>query len=105
MLRGRTRIFLFSAFAPLLATPAAAEQPAPFAWHGFYVGYHSGGALALADVDNPFGPSIFGDTIRTPGPLGGGQLGYNWQLGSGAARPGGRREPCRHGGHQYLLRL
>jgi hypothetical protein len=68
----------------LLATSAApAQQTAPFAWHGFYIGTHTGGALGLVAVANPFGPSIFGDTVRTPGPLGGGLLGYNWQLGSG----------------------
>lgn len=83
-MRGRTRIFLFSALAPFLAvSPSAAEQPAPFAWSGFYIGTHTGGALGLVDVANPFGPSIFGDTVRAPGPLTGGQLGYNWQHGAG----------------------
>jgi opacity protein-like surface antigen/outer membrane protease len=82
--RGRTRIFLLSAIAPFLATSEApAEQPAPYDWQGFYIGTHSGGALDLVDVANPFGPSIFGDTVRTPGALGGGQFGYNWQLDSG----------------------
>jgi opacity protein-like surface antigen len=65
----------------LAASPAAAQQPAPFDWRGFYLGYHTGGALGLADVADPFGPSIFGDTVRTPGPLAGGQLGYNWLRG------------------------
>ncbi|MEG6508322.1 outer membrane beta-barrel protein [Methyloligella sp. 2.7D] len=51
-------------------------------WSGFYLGYHSGGALGLADVGDPYGKSIFGDTVRTPGALAGGQLGYNWQRGS-----------------------
>ena len=37
--------------------------------------------LELTDVDDPFGPSIYGDTVRSPGPLAGGQAGYNWQFG------------------------
>ncbi|MGE5259835.1 MAG: outer membrane protein [Actinomycetota bacterium] len=65
----------------LVASAASAQQALPFDWRGFYIGYHVGGALSLADVQDPFGPSIFGDTVRTPGPLAGGQVGYNWQLG------------------------
>jgi opacity protein-like surface antigen len=61
----------------------AADSPAPaFDWSGAYVGYHTGGALGLVDVEDPFGGSIFGDTVRTPGVLAGGQLGYNWQFGN-----------------------
>jgi opacity protein-like surface antigen len=41
-----------------------------------------GGAWGEAHVSDPFGPSIFGDNIRTPGPFGGGVVGYNWQKGS-----------------------
>ena len=78
------RVFLFSLMAALLAISAgAAQQPAPFDWRGFYIGYHTGGALGLADVVNPYGFSIFGDTVRTPGLLAGGQAGYNWQFGAG----------------------
>ncbi|HIE68848.1 MAG TPA: porin family protein [Planctomycetes bacterium] len=51
-------------------------------WSGFYIGAHAGGGLALVDVGKPFGPTIFGDTLRTPGLLAGGQAGYNWQFGS-----------------------
>jgi opacity protein-like surface antigen len=63
----------------LAAASAAAQEPAQFDWRGAYTGAHIGGALALVDVGDPFGPSIFGDTVRTPGALVGGQLGYNWQ--------------------------
>jgi opacity protein-like surface antigen len=81
--RGRTRIFLFSAAASFLAVSAAsAQQSAPLDWRGFYIGYHAGGALGLADVADPFGSSLFGNTVRAPGPLAGGQLGYNWQFGA-----------------------
>ena len=45
------------------------------------MGAHLGGALDLTDVADPFGASIYGDTVRAPGPLAGGQAGYNWQFG------------------------
>ena len=78
------RGFVFAlALAPLaVASTACADDAQPFDWGGLYLGYHLGGALGLADVDNPFGPSIFGGTVRTPGPLAGGQAGYNWQHGA-----------------------
>ena len=56
------------------STPARAQQPASplqYSWSGFYVGAHIGGGLELTDVDDPFGPSIYGDTVRSPGPLAG----------------------------------
>jgi opacity protein-like surface antigen len=60
---------------------SAARMPPIFDWRGLYFGTHSGGVLGLADVDDPYGPSLFGDTVRTPGMLAGGQVGYNWLLG------------------------
>jgi opacity protein-like surface antigen len=45
-----------------------------------YGGIHLGTAFGTSDVSDPYGPSIFGDTIRTPGFLLGGQFGYNWQM-------------------------
>jgi opacity protein-like surface antigen len=47
-----------------------------------YFGLHLGGASGEANISDPFGPSIFGDHIRTPGPLAGGQAGANAQFGS-----------------------
>lgn len=79
----RNRFFFLTAMMPLLITQAAAEPSALYDWRGFYFGTHIGGALGLVDVGDPFGPSIFGDTVRTPGPLAGGQAGYNWQHGQG----------------------
>jgi len=52
-------------------------------WAGLYIGAHVGGAWGTADFSDPFGTSVFGDKVRTPGFVGGGQVGYNWQsLGS-----------------------
>jgi len=102
----RRGAFLFVTPAPLAAvSPAIAGDAPPFDWRGFYLGYHLGGALDLADIDNPFGSSIFGDTVRTPGPLAGGQIGYNWQHGRRRIRLRSRRELGQSRRHQYLLRL
>lgn len=66
-------------------SPAAADDGLPTRtnWSGFYIGAHLGGGLSLTDVEDPFGPSLYGDTVRSPGPLAGGQIGYNWQFGHG----------------------
>ena len=64
---------------PLKAPP----PPALWNWTGLYFGGHVGGASSLSNFADPFGPSIYGDTVRSPAFLGGGQIGYNWQaLGS-----------------------
>jgi opacity protein-like surface antigen len=79
---GRIPVVICALSAPLLAaSPATSQDRTPFDWRGFYLGYASGGALSFADVDNPFGRSIFGSTVRTPGAVAGGELGYNWQFG------------------------
>jgi opacity protein-like surface antigen/outer membrane protease len=51
-----------------------------WSWTGWYVGVHAGAAFGTSSVSDPYGVSIFGDDIRTPGFLLGGQLGYNWQV-------------------------
>jgi opacity protein-like surface antigen len=86
MLRGVTVTFHVCFLALAAASTAArahdvAPKPLQYSWSGFYVGAHLGGGLALTDVADPFGPSIYGDTLRSPGPLAGGQAGYDWQLG------------------------
>lgn len=56
------------------------KAPAPaWSWSGFYIGGHIGGGHGTTRVDNPYGPSIYGDAIRTPMALAGAQIGYNWQ--------------------------
>ncbi len=62
---------------PVKAPPAPA--PATWSWAGLYIGGHVGGALNIAKFSDPFGTPIFGDIVRSPGFLGGGQIGYNWQ--------------------------
>jgi opacity protein-like surface antigen len=60
-------------------TPAMA---APWSWTGFYLGGYIGAALASTDIVDPLGVPIYGDNVRSPGFIGGGQIGFNYQLGS-----------------------
>jgi opacity protein-like surface antigen len=53
--------------------------PVVWNWTGFYVGAHAGFAFSSANFSDPFGASVFGDTVRSPGFIGGGQIGFNWQ--------------------------
>lgn len=50
-----------------------------FNWNGAYMGVNIGAGLGRAHFSDPFGPSIFGNTVHTPIFLGGGQVGYNWK--------------------------
>ena len=59
--------------------PAKAPASAPWTWTGFYAGIHAGAGLGFAEVGNPYGTSIYGEKIRTPAFMLGGQVGYNWQ--------------------------
>ena len=72
------------AYAPpstaMAAVPVVKVQPrAAWSWTGAYAGFHVGGTSGVSKFDDPFGGSIFGDTVRTPGFFAGGQLGFNWQ--------------------------
>jgi opacity protein-like surface antigen len=63
---------------PPKAMPA--QQPIEaWSWAGLYFGAHIGSAMGVNTVNDPFGPSIFGDQIHSPGYFGGGQIGFNWQ--------------------------
>jgi opacity protein-like surface antigen len=63
--------------APVLKAPAAL-----WSWSGIYIGGHVGASLSLTDIADPFGAPIYGDKVRSPGFIGGGQIGFNRQLGS-----------------------
>jgi opacity protein-like surface antigen/outer membrane protease len=65
-------------YPPISNGPIVPAPPA-WSWTGFYVGGHVGAAVGTADFADPFGSSIFGDKVTTPGFLAGGQIGYNWQ--------------------------
>jgi opacity protein-like surface antigen len=77
------------------AASADAAMPvvaaAPMNWSGFYIGGHLGGGWSDDRWSDPFGSTPsgfgginvagFGDTTHATGPLGGGQIGANWQIG------------------------
>jgi opacity protein-like surface antigen/outer membrane protease len=72
--------FASGALAADLSVKAPPAQYFPaWSWTGGYLGFHIGAAFGEAKFSDPFGPSIFGDRVRTPAFLGGGQIGYNWQ--------------------------
>jgi opacity protein-like surface antigen len=64
----------------LAAIPVKAAPLAPaWSWTGLYVGGHTGAAASAANFSDPFGTSVFGDAVHSPGFLLGGQIGFNWQ--------------------------
>jgi outer membrane immunogenic protein len=80
--------------APTMAADMPVKAPIPllFSWTGFYIGANAGWGT-LRDEDAPFcidpagrlmgtGCSrVFGGQVRGDGFIGGGQAGYNWQVG------------------------
>jgi outer membrane immunogenic protein len=68
---------------PLKAPPPAAPA---LSWTGFYAGLNAGGSWgrARSDVDiSGLATSVTVlDSVSPDGVIGGGQLGYNWQLDS-----------------------
>jgi hypothetical protein len=44
-------------------------------WTGFYIGGHIGAGTGTAKFTDPFGSSVYGDKVTTPGFLAGGQIG------------------------------
>ena len=63
--------------APVLKAPAAL-----WSWSGLYIGGHVGASLSITDIADPLGAPIYGDNVRSPGFIGGGQIGFNHQMGS-----------------------
>ncbi len=78
--------------ASAMPLKAPAATIAPMNWTGFYVGGHLGGGAGDNRWSDPFGSTVglggftnvagFGDTTHGTGPLGGAQIGANWQTGN-----------------------
>jgi len=62
--------------APVLKAPAAL-----WSWSGLYIGGHVGASLSITDIADPLGAPIYGDNVRSPGFIGGGQIGCDYQAG------------------------
>ena len=71
----------------------AIKAPPVFSWTGFYFGVNAGGALSTSDFNFIAGPGWFtvnrlqlgmdgAASLDSLSPSGGGQAGYNWQIGS-----------------------
>ncbi len=67
---------------PVVKSPFLKAPAALWSWSGLYVGGHVGSSLSLTDIADPLGPPIYGDNVRSPGFIGGGQIGFNHQVGS-----------------------
>ena len=64
---------------PVFIPRAAVPPPSVWTWTGLYAGTHSGGGFGITRFKGT-GPSIYGDTVRSPMALSGVQAGYNWQM-------------------------
>jgi outer membrane immunogenic protein len=66
---------------PVKAAPVAA--PPPFSWSGFYIGAHVGAGWGTVESNLPFEDFALPISSHTVnGFLGGGQVGWNWQINS-----------------------
>jgi outer membrane immunogenic protein len=82
---------LFAAALPAqaadMAVPYKAPPPPPpaFSWSGFYIGAHVGAGWGSREFDyndlTPAAPFLWDSSVPVNGPLAGGQIGANWQVG------------------------
>jgi outer membrane immunogenic protein len=66
--------------APVYKAPVVAP---PYNWTGFYIGLNAGGSWGHQDnslVTVPGGLTVFSNSDKLDGFIGGGQIGYNWQV-------------------------
>jgi outer membrane immunogenic protein len=67
------------------SSPALAGEPPIVApsWTGFYVGVHGGWGWGTTEIQDPiFQPAFNPTEVKYNGPLAGGQIGGNWQIGN-----------------------
>src|SRR5215468_1805681 len=63
------------------APPAPVYAPPPFTWTGFYLGGNIGGAWRNDNLSDTLSGLNFSNGNNNGVFIGGGQLGYNWQVG------------------------
>ncbi len=68
------------AFAADMPDVRYRPPPVLWSWTGLYFGGHAGAAFGNSTFADPAGASIYGGTVRGSAALGGGQVGYNWQI-------------------------
>jgi opacity protein-like surface antigen len=71
---------LVPTFAIAADMPSYRPPPLVWSWTGLYLGGHVGAGFGNSPFSDPAGPPIFGGTVRGSAALGGGQIGYNWQV-------------------------
>jgi opacity protein-like surface antigen len=71
---------LVPTFAIAADMPSYRPPPLVWSWTGLYLGRHVGAGFGSSPFSDPAGPPIFGGTVRGSAALGGGQIGYNWQV-------------------------
>ena len=67
--------------SPAWAGDKVAKASQQANWAGFYVGSQIGAAVEKSTFADPFGASIYGDTVTSPGAISGITLGFNQQSG------------------------
>ena len=75
-----TPAFAADISVPVVPAPAPAPAPLVYDWTGFYVGVHAGGDIGgeyEADITTP---GNVDDKFDSDGFLGGGQIGFNYQM-------------------------
>jgi opacity protein-like surface antigen/outer membrane protease len=74
-------LLLGSSLANAADMPSVVVAPRVlWSWTGLYFGGHVGAGFGTSQVSDPAGPDIFGGNVRTPAAVGGGQIGFNWQI-------------------------
>lgn len=67
---------------PILTKAPPIPVGQPWSWTGIYIGGHLGAAAEYSVLGDPFGSVSFGDDVRSPAFIAGGQAGANWQIGN-----------------------
>jgi opacity protein-like surface antigen len=74
-------LLLGTAFADAADMPSVVAVPRVlWTWTGLYIGGHTGAGFGTSQFSDSAGAAIYGGNVRTPAALGGGQIGYNWQV-------------------------
>jgi outer membrane immunogenic protein len=67
---------------PPVYRPAAVPAAPVFTWTGFYIGGNVGYGFGHSKVEISDGVSTFSSSVNLRGIVGGGQAGFNWQMGN-----------------------
>ena len=82
ILIGAIGALLFGPTAALAADLPVKAAPVPqiYNWNGFYIGATAGGSIGNSDAVDPVNGRPFANGYNIHGGMGGGTIGYNWQV-------------------------